>query len=97
MGAAHHGHCRTCANRTPAASGHAKVNKMLAGFVSSTLVIMALTPRRMRTDRVRSLSILPYQHPVFQALGLIVASTLHGCLRNCDWSDTVGFTPHMCK
>jgi len=23
MCAAHHGHCRTCANRTPAASGHA--------------------------------------------------------------------------
>jgi len=33
MCAAHPGHCRTCAKRTPAASGHAKGNKMLAGFV----------------------------------------------------------------
>ena len=27
----------------------------------------------------------------------IVTSTPHGCLLNCDLSDTVGFTPHICK
>jgi hypothetical protein len=31
------------------------------------------------------------------ALGLIVAPTPHGCLLNCYLSDTVGFTPHICK
>ena len=51
----------------------------------------------MLTDRFRSSSILHYQHPVFHALEFIVASTLHGRLRNCDLSDTVGFTPHICK
>jgi hypothetical protein len=29
--------------------------------------------------------------------GLIVAPAPHGCLLNCDLSDTVGFTPHICK
>jgi hypothetical protein len=48
----------------------------VGGVCSSTLVIMALTPGRMRTDRVRSLSILPYQHPVFQDVLVFPSDTL---------------------
>ena len=49
----------------------------------------------MRADRVWSSSSLPYHHLASRHCRLIVAYTPHGCLRNGDVSDTVGFTPHI--
>ena len=69
----------------------------MGAVCSSTLVIIALTPGRIRTDRVRLSYILQYQHPVFHAFGLMVASTLYGYLRPYAVSDTVGFTPRIGK
>jgi hypothetical protein len=52
----------------------------------------------MPQDYIPSFPVLELAHLSLRQLwGLIVAPTPHRCLLNCDLSDTVGFTPHICK
>ena len=58
-------------------------------------VIEALV--RMLADCVETAEVLQYQPGGSHVCSMCFASTPHTCWLNCDSSDTVGFTPHICK
>jgi len=63
----------------------------------SALDINSFTPVRRLADCVETTEVLPYQRGGSHVYSVCFASTPHTCWLNCDSSDTVGFTPHICK
>jgi len=51
----------------------------------------------MLADCVETAEVLQYQRGGSHVCSVCFASTPHTCWLNCDSSDTVGFTPHICK
>jgi hypothetical protein len=64
---------------------------------ASNHVINSYTPVRILGDRVETLEVLRYQHIASRAYRGCFVSAPHTRLFNCASSDTVGFTPHICK
>src|SRR4029453_5013979 len=63
----------------------------------ANLVINSYTPVRIQGDRVGALEVLRDQHIASRVCRECFASAPHTCSLNCASSDTVGFTPHICK
>jgi hypothetical protein len=70
------------------------MNKWRSG---TALDINSFTPVRMLADCVETTEVLQYQGGGSHVRSVRFASTPHTCWLNCDSSDTVGFTPHICK
>src|SRR6266704_2235505 len=64
---------------------------------STALDINSFTPVRMLADCVETIEVLQYQRGGSHVCSVCFASTPHTCWLNCDPSNTVGFTPHICK
>jgi len=81
---------------------HALLHKCHAGKVAIAPVITALdinsfTPVRMLADCVGTTEVLQYERDVSHGCSVSFVSTPHTRWLNCNSSDTVGLTPHICK
>jgi hypothetical protein len=63
----------------------------------SALDINSFTPVRMLADCVGTTEVLQYERGGLHVCSVCFASTPHTCWLNCNSSDTVGFTPYICK
>jgi hypothetical protein len=75
---------------------HHKPGRARRGWPAA-LDINSFTPVRMLADCVETTEVLQYQRVGSHVCRVCFASTPHTCWLNCDSSDTVGFTPHICK
>jgi len=63
----------------------------------AALDINSFTPVRMLADCVGTTEVLQYERDVSHGCSVSFASTPHTRWLNCNSSDTVGLTPHICK
>ena len=67
------------------------------GVSPTALDINSFTPVRMLADCVGTTEVLQYERDVSHGCSVSFASTPHTRWLNCNSSDTVGLTPHICK
>ena len=63
----------------------------------SALDINSFTSVRMLADRVGTTEVLQYQRSVLHVFRVCFAPAPYICWSNCNFSDTVGLSPQICK
>src|SRR5215831_10999915 len=64
---------------------------------STALDINSFTSVRMLADRVGTTEVLQYQRSVLHVFRVCFAPAPYICWSNCNFSDTVGLSPQICK